>query len=91
MVAAHQKYGDRVDFYGVNVTVNESRARVKRYIAEHHLPFVPVYDEKGVAVRAFGAPATSYIVILDKTGHVSYIGSGADQNISAELAKVVGK
>jgi|CXWL01.1.fsa_nt_gi thiol-disulfide isomerase/thioredoxin len=89
VVAAKKAYGDRVDFYGVNVTVNESKARVKRWVAEHAPPFRVLYDERGTAVRAFGAPATSYVVIVDAKGMVRYTGSGGTQALSAELAKVV--
>ncbi|MES2304013.1 MAG: TlpA disulfide reductase family protein [Gemmatimonadota bacterium] len=88
---AQQKYGDRVDFYGVNVTVNESKARVQRYVTSEHPPWVTLYDDKGVAVRAFKAPATSYVVIVDRDGLIRYVGSGGTQDLSAELAKVVGK
>lgn len=89
--AAQKQYGDRVDFYGVNVTVNDGKDHVRRYLAQNHPPFITVYDDRGVVVRAFGAVATSYIVIIDRNGRVAYTGDGADQNIPAELAKVVGK
>lgn len=91
MVAAHRQFRDRVDFYGVNVTVNESRNRVRRWVAEHQPPFRTLYDERGVAVRGFGAPATSYVVIVDGKGVIRYTGSGGTQELSAELAKVVGR
>lgn len=90
VVAAKKAYGDRVDFYGVNVTVNESKSRVRRWVAEHAPPFRVLYDERGLAVRAYGAPATSYVVIVDAKGMVRYTGSGGAQALSAELAKVVG-
>ena len=91
MRAAHKRFGDRVDFFGVNVTVNDCKDHVRRYVAQNHPPFITVYDDHGVAVRAFGALATSYIVIIDRTGRVAYTGDGADQNIPAELAKVIAK
>ncbi|HEY4099803.1 MAG TPA: TlpA disulfide reductase family protein [Gemmatimonadales bacterium] len=91
MKAAAQKYGDRVDFYGVNVTVNDPKAHVVRYVAQNHPPFVPLYDDHGTAVRAFGALATSYVVIIDRHGKVAYTGDGADQDIPALLGKVLAK
>jgi hypothetical protein len=36
-------------------------------------------------VRAFQAPSTSYIAVLDSKGKVVYTGVGADQNIEAAL------
>jgi len=91
MRAAHAAWGDRVDFYGVNVTVNERKDRVKAYVAKNQPPFLTLYDDRGVAVRAFGAMATSYVVIVDRDGKVAYTGEGSDQKISAELARIVAK
>ena len=91
MRAARKQYGDRVDFYGVNVTVNERKERVQQYVTKNQPPFLTLYDDRGVATRAFGAMATSYVVIIDKHGKVAYTGEGSDQKISAELARVVGR
>ncbi len=91
VVAAHAKYGDRVDFIGVNVTVNESKSRVRRYLEQHHPPFRTVYDTAGVSQRAFGAFTTSYVVIVDASGRIRYTGSGSTQDLTAALAKVVDK
>lgn len=86
---AAARYAGKVDFYGVNVTVNESRNRVRRYVTREKPPFTVLYDETGGAVRAFGAPVTSYVVIVDGAGVVRYVGSGGTQDLAAELAKVV--
>ncbi len=91
VAAAHARYGDRVDFIGVNVTVNENQSRVRRYLDQHKPPFRTVYDTAGASQRAFGAPATSYVVIVDANGRIRYTGSGARQDLVAELAKVVGQ
>lgn len=86
---AQAKYANQVDFYGINVTVNESKNRVRRFVAEHRLPFRTLYDERGAAVRAFAAPVTSYVVIVDAKGTIRYIGSGSAQDITKELDRVV--
>jgi thiol-disulfide isomerase/thioredoxin len=89
--AARAKYGDRVDFIGVNVTVNDSKSHVQKYVEKNHPPFRTVYDTAGVSQRAFGAQTTSYVVIVDAAGKVRYTGTGSRQDLLAELAKVVGK
>jgi thiol-disulfide isomerase/thioredoxin len=91
MRSAQKTYGDRVDFYGVNVTVNDSKEHVRKYVTDKRPPWITVYDDRGVAVRAFGAVATSYVVIIDRNGKVAYIGDGGDQKIGAELAKLVAR
>jgi thiol-disulfide isomerase/thioredoxin len=87
--AAHAEYGASVAFFGVNVTVNQTPERVRRWIASHDPPYRTLYDETGVSTRAYQAPVTSYIVIIDATGKVAYTGTGADQDITGALARVV--
>ena len=88
--AAHTRYGGTVQFVAVGVGVNESPASIKRHLAEHPLPFPVLFDASGTAVRAYQAPTTSYIVVLDRTGKVTYTGTGADQDIAAALRQVAG-
>lgn len=89
--AAHAAYGDRVAFYGINVTVNQTKDRVRRYLLKHHPPFITLYDEKGVSIRAYDVPGTAHVVIIDGAGKVAYAGTGADQDLVGELKKIVGK
>jgi hypothetical protein len=56
----------------------------------HQLPFQVLYDEAGVSVRAYDAPATSFIVIIDKSGKVVYTGIGTDQQFEQALEQVTG-
>jgi hypothetical protein len=52
------------------------------------MPFEVVYDEEGVSTRAFDAPSTSYIVIIDAQGKVAYTGIGTEQKFEDALARV---
>jgi thiol-disulfide isomerase/thioredoxin len=88
--AARKVVGDRVHFLGVNVTVNQSPDRVRRYLEQHEIPFQVLYDDKGTSTRAYEAPATSYIVIVDASGKVVYTGVGADQRFEPALRRVAG-
>jgi thiol-disulfide isomerase/thioredoxin len=89
--AVHNTFGDRVTLVGVNVTVNDSKTRVRRYLEEHHPPFQVLYDDKGAGVRAFDVPATSFIVVLDRSGTVAYTGSGESQDLVAAVRKAMGR
>jgi peroxiredoxin len=84
---AHAKFGKDVEFIGINVAVNQSVDRVRRYAATEKPPFRILYDTKGVSARAYGAPTTSYIVIVDRKGKVAYTGVGTDQKFEAALAR----
>lgn len=87
---AYARYGATVQFLAVGVGVNESPASIKRHLGDHPLPFPVLFDANGDAVRAYQAPTTSYIVVLDRTGKVTYTGTGTDQDIAKALRGVVG-
>jgi cytochrome c biogenesis protein CcmG/thiol:disulfide interchange protein DsbE len=88
---AATRFGGQVDFVGVNVTVNESRSRVRRWVERERPPYRTLYDESGLAVRTFQAPVTSYVVIIDASGIIRYTGVGEEQDLIKALEGVVGK
>jgi thiol-disulfide isomerase/thioredoxin len=90
MQEARKQFGDRVDFVVVAVAVNETPGRIKRHLETSTAVGPVFFDAKGAAVRAFEAPTTSYVVILDATGKVAYTGTGSDQPIAETLGRVLG-
>lgn len=86
--AAKKQVGDKVEFIGINVTVNQTPARVRRYMEQHEVPFRVLYDESGASTRAYEAQATSFVVIIDAGGIVRYTGVGAEQKFEAALTSV---
>jgi len=85
MLEAHAEFGDRVDFFAVAVGVNQSPERIRKHLEKLPVPFPTLWDEQGAAVREFEAPNTSYIVMLDSDGRVTYTGTGAGQDIQAAI------
>lgn len=83
------KYANRVHFVGVAVSVNQSPARVKQFVAKHQLPGTQLFDTHGNATGAYDVPATSYVVILDAKGRVSYTGLGGKQDLDAAIQKAL--
>jgi thiol-disulfide isomerase/thioredoxin len=89
--AAHAKFGDRVAFLGINVTVNQTPARVRKYLAEHQPPFRTLYDNRGTSIRAYQVPSTSFIAVVDRAGKVVYTGTGGDQDLELVLQQVTSR
>jgi thiol-disulfide isomerase/thioredoxin len=85
---AWKTYGQQVQFIGVNVTVNQKPDRVRRYMAEHDIPFLVLFDDRAASIKAYQAPATAYFVITDASGKVFYTGLGVDQQFEAALQAV---
>lgn len=89
MLEAHRLYGDRVQFLAIGVGVGQTPATIRRVLAQRPVPFPTLWDGRGEAARAFMAPATSYIVILDADGKVAYTGLGSDQDVVAAVRGVL--
>ncbi len=89
LAAAEKKFGKKVKFVVLAVAINQSPERVRKYVAAHPMSHDMLFDTEGKAAAEFDAPATSYVVILDKTGKVVYTGLGGKQNLEAGLAKAL--
>ncbi|SRR6266508_3417445 len=89
LIAAEKKYGSRMKFIGVAVAINQTAGRVKLYTEKHGLKHQIVFDTEGNAAEAYDAPATSYIVVVDRTGKIVYTGVGGDQNLEAAIKKAL--
>jgi thiol-disulfide isomerase/thioredoxin len=89
--AAQSRYRDKVEFVGINVTVNQTPERVRQYIESRQPGFRVLYDDQGTSIRAYEVPATSYVVIVDRAGKIAYTGVGGSQNFEAALQRVAGK
>ncbi len=89
--AAHAAYGDQVAFLGINVTVNQTPARVRKYLGIHKPPFRTLYDDRGASIRAYEVPTTSFIAIVDRQGKVVYTGTGGEQELEPVLRQVTAR
>ncbi len=89
MKQVYARYGSRVQFLAVAVNVNESLVRVAGHTRSHSLPFQVVYDASGSATRDYDVPATSFVVVTDATGRITYTGLGDQQDLEAALRHVV--
>jgi thiol-disulfide isomerase/thioredoxin len=81
------KYAGKVTFVSVAVSVNESPDRVKRYVEKYGLAQQVVFDADGAATDAYSAPATSYVVVIDRSGKIVYTGLGGEQQLEAAVQK----
>lgn len=88
MKAAHARHGRDVAFVSVGVPHNQTPERQKAHVERRMLVGTFVFDRNEEASRAFKVPHTSYVVVIDASGHVVYTGVGGDQDIEAALARL---
>jgi thiol-disulfide isomerase/thioredoxin len=89
LLDAEKKFGKQVKFVALAVAINQSPEKVRRWLAAHPVPHDTYYDVDGKAAGAFDAPATSYVVVLDKTGRVVYTGLGGKQDLEGAIRKAL--
>lgn len=89
LTAMETKYAGRVKFVTVAVAINESLEHVKKHAAASHMSAPVVYDADGNAASAYDAPATSYVVVIDRAGRVVYTGVGGTQDLDAAIRKAL--
>ena len=81
------KYAGKVTFVSVAVSVNESPERVKLYAQKYGLTQNLVFDATGAATDAYSAPATSYVVVVNRSGKIVYTGLGGEQKLDEAVQK----
>ena len=85
-----EEHGEELTIVAVAVAVSQSPRRVKRHLEEHDPGYTYLYDARGAAVRAYQAPTTAVVVIVDEEGKVVYTGVGPRQDLVGAVQKVLG-
>jgi hypothetical protein len=86
-----KKYAGKVRFASIAVAINQTPERVRRWVARHKPGRDVFYDHAGDAAEQYDAPATSYVVIIDREGRVRYTGVGGEQDLDGEIGRVLGR
>lgn len=87
--AAQAAHGTEVEFIGINITVGDPRDSVRAWVERTRPPWRTLYDDEGASQRAYDVAATSYVVIIDRTGRIAYTGEGGSQALEPALRRVV--
>jgi len=88
--AITRRYGNDVEVIVVAVGVNQNPRSIRRHLQRHDVPGRVLFDARGAATRAYRAPTTSYVVLLDASGRVAYTGQGGDQDLVGAVQRVIG-
>lgn len=83
------RHGDKVSMVAVAVAVSQTVRRVRRHLEDHDPGYPYLWDVRGEAVRAYNALTTAVVVLLDAQGKVAYTGVGPNQDLEAELRKLL--
>lgn len=84
-----REHGAKVKLVGVAVSVNQTPQRVRLYAEKYKVPMEFLWDAQGKATEAYDAPATSYVVLVDRAGKIVYTGQGSDQDLEGAVRKAL--
>lgn len=89
LTALEEEFGDRVEFLVVAVGVAQRKEQIAPHIERHPVAGRVLWDGRGAAARAFEAPGTGYVVLLDASGRVHWTGAGPDMGVRSALVSVL--
>ncbi len=88
IAAAEERFGDDVAFLVIAVGVGQRKDQIAAHIQRHPVAGQLLWDGRGAATRAFEAPGTGYVVLLDADGTVRWTGTGTDQDIEGAIQRL---
>ncbi len=88
MEKLHRKFKNKIEFIGVNVAINESVKKAKRYVKKLNLTFPNIYDQNNSVLTSYRVAGTPAFFILDKEGVIRHKGIYAPDNIENILKRL---
>ncbi|MFC3747903.1 TlpA family protein disulfide reductase [Paenibacillus sp. GCM10012306] len=87
-----QKYKDKLDIYGINVTSHDYKPNAERFVKKFKLTFPVMYDLKGEAFAKFNGAVFPTNVLIDKNGVISEIILGilTPEELEAKIVTLTG-
>ncbi|WP_055108684.1 TlpA family protein disulfide reductase [Paenibacillus ihumii] len=91
LVKLYEKYGDRLDIYGVNVTAYDTVEKAEAFVKEYGIKFPILLDKKEEAYKKFNGMAFPTNVLIDKDGVIQdlIIGIVPPKDLEAKIKKLL--
>lgn len=86
----HKKLGNRVEFIGINVGINERIEGVRQYVKSHEINFPIIFDKERKIIKAFGVMGTPTHIVIDRKGVVRYRGTEAPVDMEKHIKELEG-
>jgi peroxiredoxin len=90
VVKLHEEYGDKLEFIGLNIGVNERLTRVIKFVEKKDYKMKILFDENKEVFTKFKIATAPTSIIIDKNGIIKYINMFAPENLD-EILKELGE
>ncbi|OUM87441.1 MAG: hypothetical protein BAA01_12575 [Bacillus thermozeamaize] len=72
LVEAEKRFGNQVQFVGINLTKQDSREDAERFIQQYRVTYLNLFDDKGKAAKDYQITGIPTSFVLDETGQITY-------------------
>jgi len=83
---ASREYSDTIDFFYVNLGINDSLDDVRSFVAEHDLSMTTLVDSTGHLADTFGVMGTPWHTLADESLFLHMNGSADPEQVDERLA-----
>lgn len=93
MAVLHNKYKDKLNLVGVNITNRDDLSEVRSYVERHSLEYPILLDETGDVYTSFGGDGFPALYFVNTEGKVvdAIIGSTDQETLDASFRRLIEK
>lgn len=85
----HKQLGNKIEFIGINVGINEKAETVKEYVKKNTLNFTVIFDKEQKIIKAFGVMGTPTHIIIDRKGVIRYRDSKLPEDLGKHMEELL--
>ena len=83
--ALYNALNDKVAIVAINVSINDSLAKVRRYVDEYKLPYPVAFDDGAKVTDLYGIIGTPTQIVIDIQGIIRYRNPATPEDLSEHL------
>lgn len=85
----HKQVGNKIEFIGINVGINEKIETVKEYVKKYNLNFEVIFDKDQKIIKAFRVMGTPTHIIIDRKGVIRYRDSELPEDLGKHMEELL--
>lgn len=89
--ALHKKLGDKIEFIGINVGINERIEGVQEYVRKKNMSYTVIFDRDRTIGKSFGVMGTPTHIIIDRNGVIKYRSAGMPLDLAEHMNDLMQK
>lgn len=87
----YRSFHDRMAILAINVSINDSVEKARRYVKKYDLPYAVAFDEGAKVTRAYGVMGTPTQFVIDRNGVIRYRDAATPRDLAEHFAALAGE